>query len=101
MPTPPDAQLSFMVIAGEASGDALAAELVTALRAAIATRAKSTAPGPEAAGPCFYGFGGEKMAAAGVDIIFDLAENAVFGLEALTRLWEFRRRFHQLLEIAI
>ena len=49
-----------MLIAGEASGDLLAAELVAALRGQL----------PVA--PVCFGAGGPKMAAAGVDLAFDL-----------------------------
>jgi lipid-A-disaccharide synthase len=84
---------SFMVIAGEASGDAIAAELILALRAALSDRSEGA--------PVFFGVGGEKVKAAGAELIFDLAENAVFGLEAFTRILEFRRRFLQLLDVAI
>ena len=67
-----------MLIAGEASGDVLAAELVDALR-----RQSSGAPFP----PQFLGAGGERMAAAGVDLAFDLTAHSVIGLlEALTGL---------------
>lgn len=80
--------MTFMIIAGEASGDALAGELVTALRSRTSDAR-------------FFGVGGEKMAAAGVEIIFDLTKNAVFGAEAFARLLEFRRRFKALLKLAI
>ncbi len=94
-----------MIIAGEASGDALAAELVVALRSAFAERdAEFTSDAQPLRGsldPRFFGVGGERMAAAGVEIIFDLAKNAVFGLEALGRLLEYRRRFAELLRLAI
>jgi lipid A disaccharide synthetase len=49
---------SFMLIAGEASGDLLAAELVPALRE------QSSILHPPSS-PVFFGAGGAKMAAAG------------------------------------
>jgi len=55
-----------MLIAGEASGDLLAAELVSALRD----------PLPDAR---FLGAGGPKMAAAGVELAFDLTQHSVVG----------------------
>jgi lipid-A-disaccharide synthase len=82
--------LQFMFIAGEASGDTLGAELIAALRERLAGRKVK-----------FFGVGGSQMQTAGMELIFDFARNAVFGLEALPRLWEFRRRFKSLLGIAI
>ena len=56
-----------MLIAGEASGDLLAAELVAALRE------KS----PDAQ---FFGAGGAKMSAAGVELAFDMTQHSVIGV---------------------
>jgi lipid-A-disaccharide synthase len=84
-----------MLIAGEASGDALGAELVLALRKKL--EPERTAPGQFK----FLGVGGPQMQAAGVEVIFDFTRNAVWGLEALKQLFEFRRRFKQLLRVAI
>ena len=79
-----------MLIAGEASGDTLGAELVTALRQKLTdSEAK------------FFGVGGPLMQVAGMELVFDFTRNAVFGLEAFTHFWEFRRRFHRLLELAL
>ena len=36
-----------------------------------------------------------------MELTFDFTRNAVFGLEALTHFWEFRRRFNHLLRMAI
>jgi lipid-A-disaccharide synthase len=80
----------FMFIAGEASGDILGAELIVALRERLGARDAQ-----------FFGVGGAQMQAAGMELIFDFARNAVFGLEAFTRLWEFRKRFNYLLEVAM
>jgi len=78
-----------MLIAGEASGDLLAAELVAALRGQL----------PEAQ---FFGAGGPKMAAAGVELAFDLTQHSVIGItDVLKKYFEFRRLFHQLLALAI
>jgi lipid-A-disaccharide synthase len=80
---------SFMLIAGEASGDLLAAELVAALRGQL----------PDAQ---FFGAGGAKMAAAGVELAFDLTQHSVIGItDVLKNLLKFRRLFHQLLALAI
>jgi lipid-A-disaccharide synthase len=78
-----------MLIAGEASGDLLASELVAALRA----------QSPDAT---FFGAGGPKMSAAGMDLAFDLTQNAVTGItDILKNVFKFRRLFNQLLALAI
>jgi lipid-A-disaccharide synthase len=80
---------TFMLIAGEASGDLLAAELVVALRSQL----------PDAK---FIGAGGPKMAAAGVHLAFDLTQHSVIGVsDVLKKYFEFRRLFNQLLALAI
>ena len=85
-----------MLIAGEASGDTLGAELITALRAQVAAAAF-----PTDAPPQFFGAGGPLMAAAGMELIFDFTQRAVFGLEALKRLGEFRERLLHLKQLAV
>ena len=80
----------FMLIAGEASGDTLGGELIEALRTQLSKHE-----------PKFFGVGGQRMQAAGMELIFDFTRNAVFGAEAIKRLWEFRRRFQHLLQLAI
>ena len=78
-----------MLIAGEASGDLLAAELVSALRGTL----------PDAT---FSGAGGPKMAGAGVDLAFDLTRHSVIGIsDVLKNYFKFRRLFNQLLALAI
>ncbi len=78
-----------MLIAGEASGDLLAAELVAALRGRL----------PDAK---FFGAGGAKMSAAGVELAFDLTQHSVIGItDVLKKYFVFRRLFHQLLAQAI
>jgi lipid-A-disaccharide synthase len=95
-----------MLIAGEASGDMLAAELVRALRCAIpAARPISTADYQPLHGslePRFFGAGGPQMAAAGVDLAFDMTAHSVIGLsEALKNYLKFRRLFCQLFQLAL
>ena len=86
---------SFMLIAGEASGDLLAAELVSALLAA----SKQSQDGHT---PQFFGAGGPKMAGAGVDLAFDLTQHSVIGIsDVLLKYFKFRQLFHQLLALAI
>jgi lipid-A-disaccharide synthase len=80
---------TFMLIAGEASGDLLAAELVSALREQL----------PDAQ---YFGAGGAKMSAAGVELAFDLTQHSVIGVsDVLKNLLKFRRLFNQLLALAI
>ena len=78
-----------MLIAGEASGDLLAAELVSALRGQL----------PDAQ---HFGAGGAKMSAAGVELAFDLTQHSVIGItDVLKNILKFRRLFNQLLALAI
>ena len=84
-----------MLIAGEASGDLLAAELVFALRE------QSAILNPPSS-PVFFGAGGAKMSAAGVDLAFDLTQHSVIGItDVLKKYFTFRRLFKQLLALAI
>ncbi len=84
-----------MLIAGEASGDLLAAELVSALLAA----SKRSEDGRV---PQFFGAGGARMAAAGVELAFDLTQHSVIGIsDVLKNYFKFRRLFNQLLALAI
>ena len=80
---------TFMLIAGETSGDLLASELVFALRQQL----------PDAT---FFGAGGAKMSAAGVGLAFDMTQHAVTGItDVLKNIFKFRRLFNQLLALAI
>src|ERR1044072_932759 len=81
----------FMIIAGEASGDTLGAELVKALRRT-----------PNCARAEFFGAGGPKLAVAGVDLAFDLAAHAVVGIwEVVKNYGKFKTFFEQLLKVAL
>lgn len=85
----PAQRTKFMLIAGEASGDTLGAELVKALRA----RQPNTD---------FFGAGGPRMAAEGVNLAFDLTTHAVVGIwEVLKNYGKFKGFFDQLLSLAI
>jgi lipid-A-disaccharide synthase len=82
---------TFMLVAGEASGDLLASELVTALR---------QSPGIDSAK--FLGAGGPRMAAAGVELAFNLTQHAVIGIsDVLKKYFKFKQLFDQLLALAI
>src|SRR5437016_6463428 len=95
-----------MVIAGEASGDLLAAELVKALQEEV-TNAQSTPtadyqPLHASLEPRFFGAGGPRMAAAGVELAFDMTAHSVIGLsEVLKNYFKFRRLFEQLYNLAL
>jgi lipid-A-disaccharide synthase len=87
----------FMLIAGETSGDLLASELVSALRDALAANPQSAIRNPQ-----FFGAGGPRMAAAGVELAFDMTQHAVIGMsDVLINYFKFRRLFNQLLKLAI
>ncbi|HYL93065.1 MAG TPA: lipid-A-disaccharide synthase [Alphaproteobacteria bacterium] len=76
--------MQFLLSAGEASGDTYGAQLVQALI--------QIAPGAK-----FFGMGGEKMAAAGCELLVHANEVAVVGLvEVVTHLPAIRSRFNQL-----
>ena len=93
-----------MLIAGEASGDLLAAELVQALRQEFASEplvhTNDYQPLHTSLEPRFFGAGGARMAAAGVELAFDLTRHAVIGLSFLRNFFEFRRLFLQLIQLA-
>src|SRR5438067_12436763 len=97
---------TFMLIAGETSGDMLAAELVQALREDLLEEDSATTddyqPLYTSLEPRFFGAGGPRMAAAGVELAFDLTRDSVTGLsDVLRNLIKFRRLFLQLYRIAI
>jgi lipid-A-disaccharide synthase len=75
----------FYLVAGEASGDKHAAELLRELKLAF----------PKAR---FGGVGGRHLKAAGQDQLFDLAEHAVVGLtDVLLHYFKFRNFFQRVL----
>lgn len=87
---------SFMFIAGETSGDILAAELVHALKEELTTPARVSSHKLQ-----FYGAGGARMAEAGVTLVFDLTEHSVIGLwEAVRRYGKFKKLLERLVELA-
>ncbi|HVY72201.1 MAG TPA: lipid-A-disaccharide synthase, partial [Verrucomicrobiae bacterium] len=88
------------------SGDMLAAELVTALRAAIEQQpcraTRDNQPLDRSLAPRFFGAGGPRMAAAGVELAVDLTAHAVFGLsEVLRHYRKFKGFFEQLIQLAL
>src|SRR6516162_9376200 len=95
---------SFMLVAGEASGDELAAELVVELRRQI-TDAEGVPttdyqPLRGSLEPRFFGAGGPRMAAAGVELAFDMTRHSLIGLsEALKQLFKFKRFMRELVTL--
>ncbi len=82
-----------MFLAGEVSGDARCAELVSALKLFCKERGL---PQPH----CF-GAGGSKMAEAGVELVVDMTRHAVIGhVDAIRGCFRFKRLFDQLLNLA-
>src|SRR6516225_9046198 len=76
--------MQILLSAGEASGETYGAQLIEALR-----RIRPNAN--------FFGMGGERMRAAGCELLVDAREVAVVGLvEVLTHLPHIRNRFRQL-----
>jgi lipid-A-disaccharide synthase len=95
-----------MLIAGEPSGDLLAAELVSALRQEF-NQAESFPttdyqPLTGRLAPIFFGAGGPCMAAAGVSLAFDMTEHSVIGLTGVVKNYgKFRRLFKELYQLAL
>jgi lipid-A-disaccharide synthase len=80
-----------MLIAGEPSGDRLAAELVKALKS-----------DRSCTGSRYFGAGGAEMAKAGADIVLDMTQHSVIGLwEVVKRYGTFKWLFDQLLRVAL
>ena len=81
--------MRLLISAGEASGEMYGAALIEALR--------RLSPTPVEA----FGLGGERMRAAGCDIVVDAKDVAVVGIaEVATHLPRIYREFHRLLEAA-
>ncbi|HXX26889.1 MAG TPA: lipid-A-disaccharide synthase [Terriglobales bacterium] len=104
--------MRILISAGEASGDMYGAQLIEACErlagklgpgnapASSAQRDWSTAStGPQPAGPLeFFGAGGNRMRAAGLDVVVDARELAVVGItEILGHLPKIYRLFAELI----
>jgi lipid-A-disaccharide synthase len=79
---------TFMLIAGEPSGDLLASELVLALREGM--------PGAK-----FIGAGGPRMAEAGVELAVDMMKHAMVGIPTIGKYLGLKRLSNDLLALAI
>jgi lipid-A-disaccharide synthase len=79
---------TFMLIAGEPSGDLLASELVLALREGM--------PGAK-----FIGAGGPRMAEAGVELVVDMMKHAMVGVPTIGKYFALKRVSNDLLALAI
>ena len=96
----------IMLVAGDPSGDANAADLVRSLAVAVPAAQFQITNDPQPLttplAPCFFGAGGPKMAAAGVELTFDLTADAVIGLGGLfKKLPMLRRRMQEMVRLAI
>lgn len=95
----------FMLVAGEASGDILAAELVRELRSVIgehSTYTKNLQPLESDLAPEFFGAGGPKMAEAGVKLEVDMIRHSVVGLSDWVKNYvKFKKIFDRLVALAI
>jgi lipid-A-disaccharide synthase len=95
----------ILISAGEASGEMYGAQLIEALRAqfgdvATGTHARSAVRNAASADDDleFFGVGGEKMRAAGCDIVVDAKDLSVVGItEILSHLPKIWRLFHKLI----
>jgi len=97
---------TLMVIAGEPSGDFLAAELIQALRRELTQTASALTndaqPLHTNLEPRFFGAGGPRMAEAGAELAFDMTAHAVVGLiEVLKNYPKFKKLFNQLVQVAL
>jgi lipid-A-disaccharide synthase len=95
-----------MIIAGEASGDILAAELVQGVRQEFAAAkpifTTDLQPLRTSFAPRFFGAGGPRMAEAGVELAFDMTKHSVIGLfDVIKNYFKFRRLFSDLFRLAL
>ncbi|EFO33651.1 lipid-A-disaccharide synthase [Roseibium sp. TrichSKD4] len=83
-------KLTVAIVAGEESGDALGAELISALNSQLSQT------------PDYIGTGGERMAALGHKSLFPISDVAVMGLTAvLARLPLIIKRVHQTVDAIV
>ena len=101
--------MQILISAGEASGEMYGAQLIEALRlrvAVLAHVATGLCPVPAGQSPAttqltFFGAGGERMRAAGCEIVVDAKELAVVGItEILSRLPKILGLYRKLIRAA-
>jgi len=87
-PVSPGRPLTVLIVAGEPSGDAHGAELISAMR-------------QQQPDVRIIGVGGAKMEAAGQEQLFDLSSHAVIGLtEVVKHFFKFRRFLDRVVKLA-
>jgi lipid-A-disaccharide synthase len=94
----------FMLIAGESSGDVLAAELVGELRAALRRQNNYTTdvqPLRSDLAPQFFGAGGSRLADAGVEMSINLVQHSMVGIPGVKDLLKFKGFRDQLFALAL
>ncbi|HKM45985.1 MAG TPA: lipid-A-disaccharide synthase [Terriglobales bacterium] len=103
--------MQVLISAGEASGEMYGAQLIEALRRAAISNRVVTGLGPVPAGQSpattqalqleFFGAGGERMRAAGCEIVVDAKDLAVVGItEVLSRLPRILGLYRKLIRAA-
>src|ERR1700686_4599108 len=98
--------VQILISAGEASGEMYGAPLIEALRARVGTGLRPVqagqSPATTQAGQLeFFGAGGERMRAAGCEIVVDAKDLAVVGItEILSRLPTILRLYRKLIRAA-
>lgn len=91
--------MRILISAGEASGEMYGAQLIQAMRECVDGGAQNSDP-QEGSQPNleFFGVGGEKMRAAGCDIVVDAKDLSVVGItEILSHLPKIWGLFHKLI----
>jgi len=98
------ASVEILISAGEASGEMYGAQLIEALRriAELRSAGQVRAPAPTLDGRLrLFGAGGERMAAAGCEIVVDARELAVVGItEIVSRLPRILELYRKLIRAA-
>jgi len=101
-----DAPVQILISAGEASGEMYGAQLIEALRAHAVTglcpvQAGQNPASSQSAQLEFFGAGGERMRAAGCEIVVDAKDLAVVGItEIMSRLPKILGLFKKLIRAA-
>jgi lipid-A-disaccharide synthase len=98
-----NAPVQVLISAGEASGEMYGAQLIEALRSAeLRSAGRTKAPVPSPAGELeFFGAGGERMLAAGCEIVVNAKDLAVVGItEILSHLPKILGLYRRLIRAA-